>query len=184
VTVAPKKALGQHFLVDRNILGVVGRLAELRPEDVVLEIGPGLGVLTGYLAERVRLVHAIEIDRSLQTSLEAALEGLDALVQPPGEQRLDPARLQLLVALRSIRPWRRLHEAGEDEREQRRHAHCLASPRARVSGKFSLPSGNSAVSAWMSATWTGCPSSADRPRVVRRLTGTVNSPTGRVGIGP
>jgi len=77
VTVAPKKALGQHFLVDRNILGVVGRLAELRPEDVVLEIGPGLGVLTGYLAERVRLVHAIEIDRSLQTSLEAALEGRD-----------------------------------------------------------------------------------------------------------
>ena len=46
----PKKELGQHFLADPNILGVIGRLAELDPEDVVLEIGPGLGVLTEYLA--------------------------------------------------------------------------------------------------------------------------------------
>ena len=51
---AAKKELGQHFLVDENILGVIGRLAELGPEDVVLEVGPGLGVLTRYLAERVR----------------------------------------------------------------------------------------------------------------------------------
>jgi hypothetical protein len=43
VNVAPKKELGQHFLVDENILGVIGRLAELEPDDVVLEIGPGLG---------------------------------------------------------------------------------------------------------------------------------------------
>ena len=50
VSVAPKKELGQHFLVDENILGVIGRLAELGAEDVVLEIGPGLGVLTRYLA--------------------------------------------------------------------------------------------------------------------------------------
>ena len=40
-----KKQLGQHFLVDENILGVIGRLAELEPRDVVLEVGPGLGVL-------------------------------------------------------------------------------------------------------------------------------------------
>ena len=38
----PKKHLGQHFLVDENILGVIGRLAELDRDDVVLEIGPGL----------------------------------------------------------------------------------------------------------------------------------------------
>ena len=49
----PKKSLGQHFLVDENILGVIGRLAELGPEDVVLEIGPGVGVLTRFLSERV-----------------------------------------------------------------------------------------------------------------------------------
>ena len=63
--VAPKKALGQHFLVDRNVLGVIERLAGLRPEDVVLEIGPGLGVLTTFLADRVAHVHAVELDRSL-----------------------------------------------------------------------------------------------------------------------
>lgn len=69
MTVVPKKALGQHFLVDENILGVAGRLAELEPDDVVLEIGPGLGVLTRYLAARVTYVHAVEVDRSLAPAL-------------------------------------------------------------------------------------------------------------------
>ena len=69
VTVAPKKALGQHFLVDENILGVIGRLAELGDADVILEVGPGLGVLTRYLADRVRVVHAVELDRSLEPVL-------------------------------------------------------------------------------------------------------------------
>ena len=71
--VAPKKALGQHFLVDRNVLGVIERLAGLRPEDVVLEIGPGLGVLTTFLADRVAHVHAVELDRSLDGPLRDAL---------------------------------------------------------------------------------------------------------------
>ena len=69
---APKKELGQHFLVDENILGVIGRLAELSPADIVLEIGPGLGVLTRYLAERVERVHAVEIDRSLEQHVRDA----------------------------------------------------------------------------------------------------------------
>lgn len=73
MTVVPKKALGQHFLVDENILGVIGRLAELQPDDVVLEVGPGLGILTSYLAERTRMVHAIEIDRALGEPLSTAL---------------------------------------------------------------------------------------------------------------
>jgi 16S rRNA (adenine1518-N6/adenine1519-N6)-dimethyltransferase len=77
VTVSPKKALGQHFLVDENILRVIGRLAELREDDIVLEVGPGLGVLTRYLAERVRFVHAIELDRSLEGPLASALVGRD-----------------------------------------------------------------------------------------------------------
>jgi hypothetical protein len=46
VSVRPKKELGQHFLVDENIVTVIERLAQLHAEDVVLEIGPGLGVLT------------------------------------------------------------------------------------------------------------------------------------------
>jgi 16S rRNA (adenine1518-N6/adenine1519-N6)-dimethyltransferase len=64
-----KKELGQHFLVDENILGVIGRLADLQPDDVVLEIGPGEGVLTRYLAQRVRQVHAVEIDEELAPRL-------------------------------------------------------------------------------------------------------------------
>jgi 16S rRNA (adenine1518-N6/adenine1519-N6)-dimethyltransferase len=73
VSVTPKKALGQHFLVDENILGVVGRLSDLGAADVVVEVGPGLGVLTRYLADRVRLVHSIEVDRSLEPVLRDAL---------------------------------------------------------------------------------------------------------------
>src|SRR5690349_13957063 len=64
-----KKEYGQHFLVDRNILDVIGRLAEPGPRDLVLEIGPGRGVLTRYLAERVDRVHAVEIDRPLEPAL-------------------------------------------------------------------------------------------------------------------
>jgi 16S rRNA (adenine1518-N6/adenine1519-N6)-dimethyltransferase len=71
-----KKEYGQHFLADPNILDVIGRLAELGPEDVVLEVGPGRGVLTRYLAERVARVYAVEIDRSL----ELELAGLPATV--------------------------------------------------------------------------------------------------------
>jgi 16S rRNA (adenine1518-N6/adenine1519-N6)-dimethyltransferase len=72
-----KKEYGQHFLVDRNILDVIGRLAEVGPEDVVLEIGPGQGVLTRYLAERVGRVRAIEIDRSLKLALSDLPQNVD-----------------------------------------------------------------------------------------------------------
>ena len=101
MSVRPKKQLGQHFLVDDNILGVIGRLADLRPEDVVLEIGPGLGVLTTYLADRVARVHAVELDRSLETQLRERLAGrpnvelhfgdalqLDLAATAPGARKL------------------------------------------------------------------------------------------------
>ena len=67
--VTPKKSLGQHFLADINLVGVIERLAELGPGDIVLEIGPGLGVLTRRLAETVAHVHAVELDRSLEPHL-------------------------------------------------------------------------------------------------------------------
>ena len=72
-----KKEYGQHFLADENILGVIGRLAGLAPDDVVLEIGPGAGVLTRYLSERVRRVHAVEIDRELEPLLRDAGPNVD-----------------------------------------------------------------------------------------------------------
>jgi 16S rRNA (adenine1518-N6/adenine1519-N6)-dimethyltransferase len=74
VSVRPKKQLGQHFLADENILGVIERLAELGPDDVVLEIGPGLGVLTRRLADRAGHVHAVELDHSLAPHLAELAE--------------------------------------------------------------------------------------------------------------
>jgi 16S rRNA (adenine1518-N6/adenine1519-N6)-dimethyltransferase len=75
VTLRAKKELGQHFLVDENILGVIGRLAELEESDVVLEIGPGLGVLTTFLADRVQQVYAVELDASLGPELLERVAG-------------------------------------------------------------------------------------------------------------
>jgi 16S rRNA (adenine1518-N6/adenine1519-N6)-dimethyltransferase len=75
VSVRAKKELGQHFLVDENILGVIGRLAGLEESDVVLEIGPGLGVLTTFLADRVRQVYAVELDNSLGPQLVERVAG-------------------------------------------------------------------------------------------------------------
>jgi 16S rRNA (adenine1518-N6/adenine1519-N6)-dimethyltransferase len=75
MTVRAKKELGQHFLVDENILGVIGRLAELEESDVVLEIGPGLGVLTTFLADRVQQVYAVELDASLGPELLERVAG-------------------------------------------------------------------------------------------------------------
>lgn len=72
---AAKKRLGQHFLVDENLLGVIGRLAGLGSSDRVLEIGPGLGVLTAYLAERVAHVDAVELDREIEPQLRERLVG-------------------------------------------------------------------------------------------------------------
>jgi 16S rRNA (adenine1518-N6/adenine1519-N6)-dimethyltransferase len=101
VTVAPKKALGQHFLVDENILGVIERMSDLAATDVVFEVGAGLGVLTRYLADRVRFVHAVELDRSLEPALIDALQGRtnvdliwgDALRLDPRELRPRPSKL-------------------------------------------------------------------------------------------
>jgi 16S rRNA (adenine1518-N6/adenine1519-N6)-dimethyltransferase len=75
MSINPKKRLGQHFLVDENILGVIGRLADLADDDVVLEIGPGLGILTVYLADRVSRVYAVELDESLESELRGRLAG-------------------------------------------------------------------------------------------------------------
>jgi 16S rRNA (adenine1518-N6/adenine1519-N6)-dimethyltransferase len=72
--IRPKHALGQNFLIDSNILGVIAREADLQAEDVCLEIGGGLGVLSEYLAEHARHVHVSELDRSLEPALRDALD--------------------------------------------------------------------------------------------------------------
>ena len=72
--VRPKRDLGQNFLIDSNILDVISRAAEVGPEDVVLEIGGGLGVLSEHLAARVAHVHVVEVDRTLEEPLRDALD--------------------------------------------------------------------------------------------------------------
>ena len=92
---SPNRELGQHFLVDANILAVIGRLAALEPHDVVLEVGPGLGVLTTYLAERVACVHAVELDRALEPALSAALGAHDNVtLRFEDALQLEPASLE------------------------------------------------------------------------------------------
>ncbi len=70
--VRPDRELGQNFLIDSNILGVIERAAELDPADVVLEIGGGLGVLSEHLAQRVGHVHVVELDQRLHDALTDA----------------------------------------------------------------------------------------------------------------
>ena len=75
--VRPNRDLGQNFLIDSNILDVIDRAADLRRDDVVLEIGGGLGVLSEYLAARTGHVHVVELDRRLEAPLREALQPFD-----------------------------------------------------------------------------------------------------------
>jgi 16S rRNA (adenine1518-N6/adenine1519-N6)-dimethyltransferase len=68
---SPKKHLGQHFLIDQNIVRKIVAVAELTPEETVLEIGPGRGILTDALSRAARRVVAIEIDSELYRLLQA-----------------------------------------------------------------------------------------------------------------
>jgi 16S rRNA (adenine1518-N6/adenine1519-N6)-dimethyltransferase len=72
----PRKRLGQHFLIDRNILNKVIRTAKIEKEDVVLEVGPGLGEMTLALARHAKRVIAIEIDPKLVAILKKKMEDL------------------------------------------------------------------------------------------------------------
>ena len=70
----PRKALGQHYLVDGGVLEQILTAAELGPEDVVVEVGPGQGALTRHLVEKARRVIAIEIDPHPAAALPARTE--------------------------------------------------------------------------------------------------------------
>jgi 16S rRNA (adenine1518-N6/adenine1519-N6)-dimethyltransferase len=72
--IRPNRELGQNFLIDSNLLEVISRAAEVGPEDVVLEVGGGLGVLSEHLAERAAHVHVVELDRRLEDALRDATD--------------------------------------------------------------------------------------------------------------
>jgi 16S rRNA (adenine1518-N6/adenine1519-N6)-dimethyltransferase len=71
--IRPNRELGQNFLIDDNILRLIGSAAELDPVDVVLEVGGGLGVLSEFLAPQIAHLHVVEVDRSLEEPLNDAL---------------------------------------------------------------------------------------------------------------
>jgi 16S rRNA (adenine1518-N6/adenine1519-N6)-dimethyltransferase len=73
----PKKRLGQHFLWQSHVVERIAESAELTKDDVVLEIGPGLGILTEALARQAGMVIAVEIDRALFPLLQEVLQDYD-----------------------------------------------------------------------------------------------------------
>jgi len=92
--------LGQNFLADPNLLDAIVRDAELEPDDVVLEVGAGEGVLTERLAAVAAHLHSVEIDRGLEPALErvAALPNVelhwgDAMKLDLGELRPEPTAM-------------------------------------------------------------------------------------------
>lgn len=92
--VRPRKGLGQHFLVSRTHLARIVAAAEIGPEDTVLEVGPGLGVLTDSLAARANRVVAVEIDPSMRAILAKTLRGHENVeVVPADILKADPAAL-------------------------------------------------------------------------------------------
>ncbi len=72
-----QKKFGQNFLIDTHVLDKIIRAANITKEDMVLEIGPGIGTMTQYLAEAARKVIAVEIDKNLIPILSDTLSGYD-----------------------------------------------------------------------------------------------------------
>jgi len=90
----PSKGLGQNFLVDQAVLHKIVAAAELTPQDIVLEIGAGLGTLTRELARSAAHVVAVELDRRLMPVLQSVLSDLDNVTLVQGDiLDLNPASL-------------------------------------------------------------------------------------------
>jgi 16S rRNA (adenine1518-N6/adenine1519-N6)-dimethyltransferase len=89
-----KKRLGQHFLVDEDVLDHILSAAELSSEDIVVEVGPGLGVLTEKLAERVAGVIAVELDFKLASILREVLASFSNIkIVPADILKITPRQL-------------------------------------------------------------------------------------------
>jgi 16S rRNA (adenine1518-N6/adenine1519-N6)-dimethyltransferase len=90
----PSKSLGQNFLIDQSVLKKIIEVAEIGPTEDVLEIGPGLGSLTRYLALSSQSVTAVELDRKLFPALESVLAPYKNIRLVQGDiLKLDPADL-------------------------------------------------------------------------------------------
>ncbi len=81
----PDKAFGQNFLIDGNVLSAILEAAEITRDDTVLEVGPGLGVLTRALAAAAGRVLSVELDERLLPALEETVGGLENVTVIPGD---------------------------------------------------------------------------------------------------
>lgn len=102
--IRPKKAFGQNFLIDLNILTRIVEAVRIQPSDNVLEVGPGRGALTRLLAERAAHVAAVEVDRQLVQLLR--LEFLSAGNVTIVEADILKTDLALLLAPLGSSPWK------------------------------------------------------------------------------
>jgi 16S rRNA (adenine1518-N6/adenine1519-N6)-dimethyltransferase len=149
--IRPNRELGQNFLIDSNILDVIAKAAELNEEDVVLEVGGGLGVLSEYLAPRAAHTHVVEVDRSLEPALRDALEPFEdrttlhfADAVRLDLQALDPAPTKVIANL----PYgvaatviiRACHELGDVQRQ-------VAMVQREVGERFAAKPGTAAYGA-------------------------------------
>ena len=95
--ITPRRSAGQNFLIDNSILGKIVNAADLKAGDNVLEIGPGVGVLTAELIKVAKKVVAIELDRSLFFVLKKEFKGVKNLDSINGDAlELREAELQKL----------------------------------------------------------------------------------------
>ncbi len=103
--IRPRRKLGQNFLIDNNILDVISTAADLHVDDVVLEVGGGLGVLSEFLAARVSKLQVIEIDNKLSDALDDAVGGFENVLVHYGDAvdidfgELDPKPTKLIANL-------------------------------------------------------------------------------------
>ncbi|MDO5755017.1 MAG: 16S rRNA (adenine(1518)-N(6)/adenine(1519)-N(6))-dimethyltransferase RsmA [Tissierellia bacterium] len=80
-----KKSLGQNFLIDGNIVGDIVEKSGIQEDDVVLEIGPGIGVLTEELSSKAKFVYSVEIDKNAVEILKDTLKDYDNIEIIPGD---------------------------------------------------------------------------------------------------
>src|SRR3954468_10652961 len=110
--IAPQHRYGQNFLIDLNLHELIAGAAEVGPDDVILEVGPGAGALTALMAERGAAVVAVEIDPAMARLTAEAVEGrpnvrvlnVDALLN---KHTIDPEVLDNVRAGLAISPEKR-----------------------------------------------------------------------------
>jgi 16S rRNA (adenine1518-N6/adenine1519-N6)-dimethyltransferase len=155
----PDTNLGQHFLTDDNVLRVIERMARLTPDDVCYEPGVGVGVLTDFLARRVRHVHGVEMDRRLEPAIDAMRSDLDNVtIHWSDATQLDPATLEPApTKLVSNLPY---HVAAPIVAEALQHAPVLRSycvmVQKEVGERFFSPEGSKGYNALSVLLRTTC----------------------------